>query len=163
MNGIFLLLGSNMGNRLEYLREAEALLIQRNIQVMDESSVYETAPWGKADQAWFLNVVLEVETSFSPQELLKELLEVEKQIGRIRKEKWGERSIDIDLLYYHNHIVNENDLKVPHPGIPERRFTLEPLVEMIPLEEHPVLKRTQMQMLADCQDLLDCNVTDYKL
>ena len=92
MNGIYILLGSNMGNRLEYLKEAENLLIQRGIQIVDESSVYETEPWGKKDQDWFLNVILQIETSNQPVELLKIMLDVEKNLGRIRKDKWGERN-----------------------------------------------------------------------
>ncbi|MEQ8907460.1 2-amino-4-hydroxy-6-hydroxymethyldihydropteridine diphosphokinase [Ekhidna sp.] len=163
MNGIYILLGSNMGNRLEYLREAENLLIQQGIQVIDESSIYETAPWGKENQDWFLNVVLQIETSKSPTELLKTILEVEQSLGRIRKEKWGERCIDIDILYYHNEIMSTDELNIPHPGIPTRKFTLIPLVEMCPMEVHPETNQTQMQLLAECSDELDCNLTEYKL
>ncbi|WP_425392301.1 2-amino-4-hydroxy-6-hydroxymethyldihydropteridine diphosphokinase [Ekhidna sp.] len=163
MNGIYLLLGSNMGNRLEYLKEAEQQLIAAGIQVLDESSIYETEPWGKENQDWFLNVVLQIETSKSPDELLKTILDIEKSLGRIRKEKWGERCIDIDILYYHNTSLELENLTIPHPGIPNRRFTLMPLVEMCPLEIHPKLSKTNMQLLADCSDELDCKLTDYKL
>ena len=163
MNGIYLLLGSNMGNRLEYLREAEKQLISRGVLVIDESSIYETAPWGKSEQDWFLNVVLQVETTYSAEELLDILLETEKELGRIREEKWGERCIDIDILYYHNEKLETSKLTLPHPGISERRFTLIPLAEMCPLERHPISQKTQMEMLAECTDSLACNVTDYKL
>ncbi|WP_420575637.1 2-amino-4-hydroxy-6-hydroxymethyldihydropteridine diphosphokinase [Ekhidna sp.] len=163
MNGIYLLLGSNMGNRLEYLREAEQQLIANGIQVIDESSVYETEPWGKKNQDWFLNVILQIETSKNPSELLKTILKIEKSLGRIRKEKWGERCIDIDILYYHDHVVKHENLIIPHKGIPDRRFTLVPLVEMCPLETHPILSKTHMQLLAECSDELDCRLTDYKL
>lgn len=163
MNGIYILLGSNMGNRLEYLREAEQLLITEGIQVLDESSIYETEPWGKTDQAWFLNVILQIETSNEPQVLLSILLKVEQTLGRIREEKWGERCIDIDLLYYHDKELSSESLTVPHPGIVDRRFTLVPLAEMCPLETHPKTGKTQIQMLADCSDELDCKLTDYKL
>ncbi len=163
MNGIYILLGSNMGNRLEYLREAEQQLMLSGIQVVDESSIYETEPWGKKDQDWFLNVILQIETSKDSTELLSILLNVEKSLGRIRKEKWGERSIDIDLLYYHNQILSSEELIIPHPGIADRRFTLIPLAEMCPLEKHPETGKTQMQMLANCEDQLDCKLTDYKL
>ncbi|MEO9871000.1 MAG: 2-amino-4-hydroxy-6-hydroxymethyldihydropteridine diphosphokinase [Ekhidna sp.] len=87
MNGIYILLGSNMGNRLEYLREAEYALIEEGIQVIDESSIYETEPWGKKDQDWFLNVVLQIETVQKPSNLLKLALKVEERLGRIRKGK----------------------------------------------------------------------------
>ncbi|WP_420318311.1 2-amino-4-hydroxy-6-hydroxymethyldihydropteridine diphosphokinase [Ekhidna sp.] len=163
MNGIYLLLGSNMGNRLEYLREAEQLLISKGIQIVDESSIYETEPWGKENQDWFLNVVLQIETSSTPEVLLNMILEVEKSIGRIRKEKWGERSIDIDILYYNETVLKSDQLTVPHPGIPERRFTLIPLVEMCPLELHPTSLKNHMTLLAECDDPLDCKLTDYKL
>ncbi|WP_436517190.1 2-amino-4-hydroxy-6-hydroxymethyldihydropteridine diphosphokinase [Ekhidna sp. To15] len=163
MNGIYILLGSNMGNRLEYLREAERLLIKKEIQVIDESSIYETEPWGKKAQDWFLNVTLQINTAKEPSQLMEALLDVEQQLGRIRKEKWGERCIDIDLLYYHNQILDRESLTLPHPGIPDRRFTLILLAEMCPLETDPLSGKTQMQLLADCKDTLDCKLTDYKL
>ena len=163
MNGIYLLLGSNIGNRLEYLREAENLLIQHNIHIIDESSIYETEPWGNKNQGWFLNIVLEVKTSFSEKELLKEIQTIENHIGRIRKEKWGERCIDIDILYYNNQIIDTKELTLPHAGIISRRFTLVPLVEMCPLEMHPQEEKNQMELLADCSDVLACRLTDYKL
>ena len=145
MNGIYLLLGSNMGNRLEYLREAENQLIERGIHVIDESSIYETEPWGKEDQDWFLNVLLQIETSLTANELLDEILKIEKQIGRIRAEKWGERCIDIDILYYDDQTLESRELTIPHPGIPSRRFALVPLVELCPLETHPVDQKSQME------------------
>lgn len=163
MNGIYVLLGSNMGNRLEYLREAEWLMIREKIQIVEESSIYETEPWGKKDQEWFLNVILQLETSKHPTELLETLLGIEQALGRIRKEKWGERCIDMDLLYYHNEVLKSETLTVPHPGISDRKFTLLPLVEMCPLESHPINNKTQMQLLADCDDELDCRITDYRL
>ena len=163
MNGIFLLLGSNVGNRLNNLRAAENHLIKKGIQVLDESSIYETAPWGKEDQAWFLNIILQVETSGSPAALLQHVLLVEQNLGRIRKEKWGERIIDVDILYYHSVKMHTEELIIPHPGIPKRRFTLLPLVEMHPLERHPITGKTQTEMLAECTDPLDCRITDYQL
>lgn len=163
MNGIYLLLGGNMGNRMECLREAEKLLIKENIQVVDESSIYETEPWGKSDQSWFLNIILQVNTSLSAEELLKKVLEIEIELGRVREEKWGERSIDIDILYFNDEIIETNFLKIPHPGIPNRRFTLIPLVEMCPLETHPITMQNQMELLVACTDQLACIITDYKL
>lgn len=163
MNGIYLLLGSNMGNRLEYLREAIALLLRSKIEIIDESSIYETAPWGPKDQGWFLNVILEVASSKSPSELLATLLDIEQEIGRIRKEKWGERSIDIDILYYDAQVLETETLTIPHNGIPDRRFTLVPLVEMAPVAIHPVYNKSHVELLAECKDTLDCRLTDYKL
>ena len=163
MNGIYLLMGSNLGNRMAYLREAARLLSKAGIQIIDESSIYETEPWGPQDQGWFLNVILEISTALEPQLLLDTILSVEKQLGRERKKKWGERCIDIDILYYQDQVVNTDALNIPHPGIPDRRFTLIPLVEMTPLAVHPTLKKNQMELLAACSDPLDCKLTDYKL
>ena len=163
MNGIYLLLGSNLGNRLEYLKEAAHLLARQKVKIIDESSIYETEPWGPKDQDWFLNVILEVTTLKDPETLLETILSIEKQLGRTRKEKWGERCIDIDILYYSNQIHSSEKLSIPHPGIPERRFTLVPLVEMAPLEIHPTLNKIHIELLAECSDPLDCKLTDYKL
>ena len=148
---------------MDYLRKAASLLTKAKIEIVDESSIYETAPWGPEDQGWFLNVILEVNTSKSPEALLESLLNIENQLGRVRKEKWGERSIDLDILYYQSSVIDTTTLTVPHQGIPERRFTLIPLVEMAPFAVHPTLHKTQAELLAECTDALDCRLTDYKL
>ena len=163
MNGIYLLLGSNIGNRLAYLKEAATLLSKENIIIIEESSIYETEPWGPKDQDWFLNVILEISTSYDPKELLEVVLKIESELGRVRKEKWGERCIDIDILYFKDEVVDDTNLSIPHLGIPNRKFTLMPLAEMCPLEKHPTLDKTQMELLAECTDPLDCILTDYKL
>lgn len=163
MNGIYLLLGSNIGNRLAYLKEAATLLSKENIIIIEESSIYETEPWGPKDQDWFLNVILEISTSYEPKELLEVVLKIESELGRVRKEKWGERCIDIDILYFKDEVVDDTNLSIPHLGIPNRKFTLMPLAEMCPLEKHPTLDKTQMELLAECTDPLDCILTDYKL
>ena len=113
MNGIYLLLGSNLGDRLGNLKKAEDLLEKAKIKVLNESSIYETEPWGKQDQPWFFNVVLQIETSLRPVELLEKCLEVELSMGRHRKEKWGERIIDIDILYYDD-VIEENRTSYPY-------------------------------------------------
>ena len=163
MNGIYLLLGSNIGNRLAYLKEAATLLSKENIIIIEESSIYETEPWGPKDQDWFLNVILEISTSYEPKELLEVVLKIESELGRVRKEKWGERCIDIDILYFKDEVVDDTNLSIPHLGIPNRKFTLMPLAEMCPLEKHPTLDKTQMELFAECTDPLDCILTDYKL
>lgn len=163
MNGIYILLGSNMGNRLEYLREAESLITMQGIRILEESSIYETEPWGGVDQRWFLNVILQIETSVLPHDLLKTLLQIENKMGRIRHEKWGERCIDIDILYFHSEIIEETQLTIPHLGIPDRRFTLIPLSELCPFEKHPKSNKTHLQLLAECTDTLDCKITNYNL
>lgn len=163
MNGIYLLLGTNLGNRVENLKYATQLLSEKDILILEESSVYETAPWGIEDQPWFLNVVLMIETPADPINLLRTCLEVEKLMGRERKERWGERSIDIDILFYHDEIIQESDLVLPHPEIANRKFTLIPLTELNSTDVHPVLKRTNAELLASCEDQLDCRLTEYKL
>ncbi|MEP5614205.1 MAG: 2-amino-4-hydroxy-6-hydroxymethyldihydropteridine diphosphokinase [Cyclobacteriaceae bacterium] len=163
MNGIYLLLGSNLGDRLGNLRTASKFLQTNSIRILNESSVYETEPWGTAEQPWFLNVVLQVETSLSEGELLESCLATEKKMGRVRGKKWGERLIDIDILYYHNSTMEAENLQLPHPEIPNRRFTLIPMCELAPNQLHPTSKLTQAEMLTKCADELDCRITELQL
>ncbi len=163
MKGIFLLLGSNLGDRLANLQQAQTILESSEMTVVDFSSVYESAPWGEPDQGWFLNLVLRVDTIHDPHQLLFNCLKAEKQMGRERTKRWGERIIDIDLLYYDNFTLESDDLILPHPGIALRRFTLMPMVEIAPLEFHPVLNLAQKELLEICPDKLECRLTDLKL
>lgn len=156
MKGIFLLLGSNVGDRKENFEKAIGILEANETTIVDYSSVYETAPWGNPDQPWFYNMVVRIDTIHSPQELLEICQNTEKQLGRKRIEKWGSREIDIDILYYDNLAENTENLQLPHPGIAIRRFTLLPLVEIIPNESHPILQLTQTQLLDICPDELAC-------
>jgi 2-amino-4-hydroxy-6-hydroxymethyldihydropteridine diphosphokinase len=158
MKGIFLLLGSNLGDREEVLHKAIETLKSNKIQVIEKSFIYETAAWGIRNQQAFLNQIVEIETSLTPPELLQLILNIELQLGRVRQRKWGERIIDIDILYYHNYVCEEKDLQIPHPGIPDRKFTLIPLVEMCPDQIHPVLKRSQKQLLESCKDELEVSL-----
>jgi 2-amino-4-hydroxy-6-hydroxymethyldihydropteridine diphosphokinase len=155
MTGIYLLLGSNLENRAANLQRAKEFLTSHSIIIKKESQIYETAPWGIEEQPAFLNQVIEVDTSKSPERLLTICQDIEKQMGRIRHEKWGERLIDIDILYFGEHPYEAEHLVIPHPGIPERRFTLLPLVEIAPQLIHPVLKQTQKELLANCPDHLE--------
>ncbi|GAA5044089.1 2-amino-4-hydroxy-6-hydroxymethyldihydropteridine diphosphokinase [Marivirga lumbricoides] len=154
MEGIYVLLGTNMGEREENLQQALQLLAQNNIQILKLSSIYETAAWGKTDQQPFLNQVIEVSTTFNPSQLLQALLGVEAKLGRVRKEKWGERLIDLDILYYNDLIINSPHLQIPHTGIVDRRFTLVPLKEIAPDFIHPVHLKTQTTLLSLCKDEL---------
>jgi len=163
MNGIYLSLGSNMGNRLNHLKEAVKLLEKNGIKTLEESTVYETEPWGNKDQGWFLNLIIEIETNLNPEKLLKKLLEIEQKMGRERNEKWGERIIDLDILYFNKNVHESIDLIVPHAGIPNRKFILIPMTELNPFGLHPILKKNQMELLASCEDALACNPTDFKL
>ena len=163
MKGIYLLLGTNLGDRLENLKKAAEILESMNLSIVDYSSVYESAPWGKEDQPWFLNMVLRIDTIMPPEKLLDACLETEKRMGRVREIKLGERIIDVDILYYDNEIINEENLIIPHPGIPSRQFTLIPLVEISPDEVHPSLVKSNTQLLEKCKDSLDCKISDFEL
>lgn len=155
MEGIFLLLGSNLGNRVEVLNKAIEALENKGVAILNKSSVYETAAWGKEDQQAFLNQVLQVKTSMEAQELLKVILKIELELGRVRKVKWGERLIDIDILYFNDLVHKDKVLEIPHPGIPDRRFTLIPLVEINPNFIHPKLELSQKELLDNCEDNLE--------
>lgn len=163
MTGIFLLLGTNLGDRHRNLLRAKDLLLEAGIDILASSSVYETQPWGKEDQPWFLNVLLEVRTSFTPEVLLLKCQDVEEELGRTRYEKWGERIIDVDILYYNDQVINTRKLNIPHPEIPNRKFTLLPLVELAAFVNHPVLDTNHMSLLAACEDPLEVKKTKLTL
>ena len=158
MARIFILTGSNLGNRLKFLETAKAELQERVGKLTQESSVYETAAWGKTDQADFLNQVLEFESELQPEEILQLNQEIEKEAGRNRKEKWGARELDIDILFYDNLVLNLPDLVVPHPQLHNRRFTLMPLAEIASYFEHPVFKKTVGELLKNCPDKLEAKI-----
>ena len=158
---IYLLLGTNLGQRLDNLRQAKSLLHVEGIKVNAESGIYETEAWGKTDQATFLNQVIQVETELSAKKLLSVVHSIEKEMGRVRQEKWGERLIDIDILYYGHHVIIEEGLVIPHPEIQNRRFTLIPLVDIAQGLIHPLLNKSQKDLLRDCPDLLE--VEPYEL
>ena len=129
----YLSLGSNLGDRVGLLREAEARLnATPDIQILARSSVYETEPVGVADQPWFLNRVLQVETTLDPYAVLDVVQQVEAALGRTRALRWGPRTIDIDLLLYDDRVVVSVRLRIPHPELPRRRFVLVPLAEIDP-------------------------------
>lgn len=123
--------------------------------ILYSSKVYETAAWGIQDQPDFLNQVITLNTHIDPQSLLEKLLSIETALGRQRKVKWGERIIDLDILFYGDEVIDDEHLTVPHPGIPSRRFTLLPLQEIAPKLIHPTLNKTIEELLAECPDKLE--------
>ena len=161
MRKIYLSLGSNQGSRLDNLQTACIEISNYALKINASSPIYETAPWGKSDQPWFYNLVLEIDSPYEPNQLLKICLDIEKKLGRIRKIKWGQRIIDIDILYFGDLIIETEYLKIPHPEIQNRRFNLLPLVVLNPLLIHPKLKKNQKELLAHCDDNLACLVDKY--
>ncbi len=146
MSEAFISLGSNLDDRNNYLEKARSFLSDFG-EIKKESTIIETPAWGKKDQPDFLNQVILIETELSPQELLEECLKIEDKLGRERKEKWGPRTIDLDILFYDELILNKENLIIPHPYITEREFVLKPLNEIAPDFVHPVLGLTTKEML----------------
>ena len=154
MANVFLLLGSNLGDKIDHLTEARQQISRLIGPIITASCVYKTAAWGKGNQEDFLNQVVLVTTEKMPYEVLKFIQGIEKKAGRIRIEKWGSRTLDIDILLWDDKVVANPDLQIPHPGIPDRRFTLAPLAEIAPLVVHPILQKTINKLLEDCTDTL---------
>lgn len=154
MDGIYLLLGSNLGDRREMISAAKKLIGELAGEIVKYSRIYETQAWGKTSQPAFLNQVIEISSRLKPNQLLNTLQQIEDGLGRTRGDKWGERIIDIDILYYGNSILREKHLNIPHPEIPSRRFTLVPLVEIAPKFINPLLLKSNSDILAECNDAL---------
>ena len=155
-----LLLGGNQGNPKSNFEKSIEFIEKKIGIVVSSSSLYQTAAWGKEDQAPFLNQVLKVSTKLGPEILLKEILEIESLVGRVRYEKWGPRIIDIDILFYENAIIEEKDLTIPHPYLHQRAFTLIPLEEIAPELMHPVFNKTISELLTSCEDTLPVSRID---
>jgi 2-amino-4-hydroxy-6-hydroxymethyldihydropteridine diphosphokinase len=164
MAGIYLSLGSNMGDRAGHIARALELLAARGVRVVSRSALYETEPVEMRVQEWFLNGVVEVETEplgreglgggsdWGPQRLMQALLEIERTMGRERVTPKGPRIIDMDILLYGSAVVREAQLEIPHPRMAERRFVLVPFAEIAPEAVQPVLKKTIRELLRETRD-----------
>ncbi|NIP49907.1 MAG: 2-amino-4-hydroxy-6-hydroxymethyldihydropteridine diphosphokinase [Gammaproteobacteria bacterium] len=150
MNTAYLGLGSNLGNRMAFLRGGRDTLINNpDIELVQASAVYETeAIGGPPDNPLFLNTVLQIETSLSPEKLLSTCLAVEDEFGRSRPVRWAPRTLDIDILFYDDLVICEERLIIPHPRLQERAFVLAPLQEIAPNFKHPLLDKTVAEMAA---------------
>nr|WP_294949219.1 2-amino-4-hydroxy-6-hydroxymethyldihydropteridine diphosphokinase [uncultured Mucilaginibacter sp.] len=151
---VFLLLGTNLGNRQLFLQQAIAHIAEEVAPIINASSVYETQSWGKTDEPDYLNQVIMLQTNLPAKDILQKILGIELQMGRKREVKWGSRIIDIDILFYGDEVINEPDLIVPHPQLHNRRFTLEPLVEIAPEFVHPVLNKNILALKNELKDSL---------
>lgn len=154
MNTAYLLTGGNLGNREQNLATAKQEINQQCGSILAASALYETAAWGQTDQPPFLNQALKIYTEMEARQLIRRILKIEKQMGRIRNEKYGPRIIDIDILLFNNEIHKYHFLNLPHPEMENRRFALLPLAEIAADIIHPVLKKTIPELLMDCKDSL---------
>ncbi len=154
MNKAYLLIGGNEGDRFLHMQQAWANIEHICGVIEQVSSVYQTAAWGKTDQAYFLNQALLLTTAFGPQALLHLILSIEEKMGRKRTVKNAPRIIDIDILFYNQEIISAPDISIPHPRMAERRFVLEPLNEIAPGFIHPLLGKSVQQLLRECTDTL---------
>ena len=155
MNNAYLLIGGNEGDRIKYLQEARDHIEIHFGQIIQKSFIYETAAWGKTDQPNFLNQVLLIRTLLDAPALMQGILDIEKKMGRLRSEKFSQRIIDIDILFFNKEIITQPQLVVPHPEIQNRRFVLVPMNEIAPQFIHPVLQKTIHTLLKECMDELD--------
>ena len=158
MNEVYLQLGSNIGERLDNLNQSIKIITERIGNVLEKSSVYESTPWGVENQRNFLNQVIFVKSNFDPYAILDLVLQIEKDMGRIRIEKWGERIIDIDILFIDDFIIESENLCIPHEFIAKRKFVLQPMCEIAPGFIHPKLNKTISQLLEECIDEEKVNV-----
>jgi 2-amino-4-hydroxy-6-hydroxymethyldihydropteridine diphosphokinase len=151
---VFLLLGGNLGDRYKTISRAKDLIGVWIGPIHDESSVYESEPWGFDHENKFLNQVVIAETGLSPETVLKSAQNIEQELGRLRdnSETYTGRTIDVDILFFGDLIIDREHLQVPHPLLHERRFTLQPLVEIAPSFTHPVFHKTMQQLLKMCPD-----------
>jgi 2-amino-4-hydroxy-6-hydroxymethyldihydropteridine diphosphokinase len=154
MHTAFLLIGGNLGDRMENLSKAKAAIAQHCGTITNASAIYETAAWGLEAQPPFLNQALELQTFSKPHALLQCLLQVEKDLGRTRQEKYGPRLIDIDILLFDDVVVQIPDLKIPHPELQNRRFALTCLADIAGAVLHPLFQKPISVLLAECPDPL---------
>lgn len=160
MSIVYFSIGSNLGNRLVHLNDARKQLKSKIGKILKESQIYETEPWGFKYERDFLNMVIEVKTSLSYNELINKIIEIENGLGRVRnKHRYISRVIDIDILFYNNLIVNEKKIIIPHPLLQDRKFVLIPFNEINGSFVHPLLNKSISELLSVCDD--NCEVRKY--
>ncbi|NOY38783.1 MAG: 2-amino-4-hydroxy-6-hydroxymethyldihydropteridine diphosphokinase [Nitrospirae bacterium] len=149
MTTIYIGIGSNLGDREGNCLKALEELEKSGIKVTKRSFLYETEPWGVKDQPGFINMAVEADTDLTPGEVLRVFKAIEKKLGRREAPRWGPRIVDLDILLYDDLVVNETNLRIPHPHMHERDFVLKPLSEIAPEVIHPLLKKTVREMLSE--------------
>jgi 2-amino-4-hydroxy-6-hydroxymethyldihydropteridine diphosphokinase len=154
----YLSLGGNLGNTIEIFQNSMEILTKKVGKITQLSSLYQTAAWGPIPQNDFINQVIEVETYISAQELMDALLEIELQMGRIRNERWGPRTLDLDIIFFDDQIISTENLEIPHPRMTERKFVLVPMTEINPSFVHPKIQKTMDQLLLECEDECECRI-----
>lgn len=152
MTEVYLLLGSNLGDRLQHLDNAMALIAERCGALTAQSAIYETAAWGNTEQQSFYNQAIGISTSLSPVNLLVAVKAIEREVGRTETVHWGPRIIDIDIILYGTEIVTLPQLQIPHPYMHQRRFTLVPLAEIADNVIQPVINKPISELLNECED-----------
>lgn len=152
MSLAYLHLGSNIGDRLAYLAKAVGLIQKHIGTIISRSSLYETQAWGNVAQDAFYNLAVCVETSHTPEQILEDIHKIESEMGRTREEKWGPRTIDIDILLVDDIVVNKPSLNIPHKHMANRNFVLIPLMEIAGEVLHPTLEKTIEELYFDCKD-----------
>lgn len=157
---VFISLGGNLGNTLEIFKNSYLEIEKKIGRISAFSKIYQTAAWGKTDQADFLNQVIQAETNLDPEKIMSELLEIELFFGRRRDVIWGPRILDLDILFLGNQIVSSENVDIPHPQIAHRRFVLIPMAEIAPEFLHPVLQQTMLELLEQTTDLQSVQLMD---
>lgn len=148
---VVLIIGGNIGDRNALLKVAVEAVSKLG-ELTLESKIYETEAWGGVANGPFLNQVVEIKTAYSPSELLTFTQQIEKDLGRKREDHWGDRTMDIDIIYFGDRVIDAPELTIPHPFLAERRFVLAPLAEILADFIHPILGKSNQQMLEECED-----------